>query len=205
MTVLAVDTSSRHRALCVVAGVDGTLLDHRRLPGGNLDRELPAALAALLLRDDLSAVACVVGPGSYTGLRVGIAAALGIAHARDLPLHGIDALEVVALAAPGELRDVIAFADAGRGARYVAAYRREGDGVVRTGAARRLDPGAGWAVSGRTVSFDAVPGALDVEAQGPAALAAAAAAALRQAPLSRAGLGPIYLSGDASHAGEPRV
>src|SRR5258707_791196 len=79
MSILAIDTSSRRRGLCVAAARDGALLDHRALTGRHLDRELPPALAALL-RDDLDAVACVMGPGSYTGLRVGIAAALGLAH-----------------------------------------------------------------------------------------------------------------------------
>src|SRR5260221_2888555 len=125
MTVLAVDTASRQRALCVLAAADGTLLDHRALAGRDLDRALPAALAALL-RDDVAAVACVMGPGSYTGLRVGIAAALGVAHARGLPRYAVAALGVVAPAAPVSAADVEAVAAAGRGALYVARYPRDG-------------------------------------------------------------------------------
>jgi len=205
VTVLAVDTSSRRRALCVVAADDGVLLDHRALTGRHLDRSLPPALSALL-RDDLTAVACVMGPGSYTGLRVGIAAALGLAHARDLPLHGIAALDVVALAAPPGAAVVAAVADAGRGALYVAGYARDGDRLIATTPPRRV-AAAEWAAKpgAVAVSLDGVPGAVDAAAEAPAALARAAAIALGQAPLRRAGLEPVYLAGDASQVPGPRV
>jgi len=205
VTVLAVDTSSRRRGLCVLAGDDGTLLDQRALTGRHLDRELPPALSALL-RDDLGAVACVLGPGSYTGLRVGIAAALGLAHARDLPLHGIGALEVVALAAPGSAAEVEAVADAGRGALHVGRYRREGDAVHCIAEPRRVD-GAAWspAPGATAVSLDGVDGAVDAAGRAAQALALAAAASLQRPPLPRAGLAPIYLHGDGSAPGQPRV
>lgn len=205
MSILAVDTASRRRALCVVAARDGTLLDHRALTGRHLDRELPPALAALL-RDDLAAVACVTGPGSYTGLRVGIAAALGVAHARDLRLHGIAALDVVALAAPPGTAIVDAVADAGRGALYVATYRRVGDALTASLPARRV-AATEWSTTpgAVAVSLDGVAGALDVSSDAPAALARGAAVALARAPLPRAGLEPVYLAGEASHGREPRV
>jgi tRNA threonylcarbamoyladenosine biosynthesis protein TsaB len=205
MTVLALDTSSRRRALGVLLTRDGDLLDHRTLAGGHLDRELPPALAALL-RDDLEALACVLGPGSYTGLRVGIAAALGVAHARDLPLHGVGALDAVALAAPGDSARVEAVADAGRGALYVAGYARDGAGLRRVAEPRRVEAGDWSAPDGAVaVSFDPVPGALDVSADAARALAAAAAQALVLAPLSRAGLEPIYLHGGGSQPRQRRV
>ena len=58
-------------------------------------------LGRFLARVD-GAVVVVTGPGTYTGVRAGMAAALGIAHARGLPLHGIGSLEVVASAATPE-------------------------------------------------------------------------------------------------------
>lgn len=51
-----------------------------------------------LLRSDLSAVSVSGGPGSYTGLRIGVATAKGICHALKIPLISIDTLEVLALA-----------------------------------------------------------------------------------------------------------
>ncbi|HXK95344.1 MAG TPA: tRNA (adenosine(37)-N6)-threonylcarbamoyltransferase complex dimerization subunit type 1 TsaB [bacterium] len=50
--------------------------------------------------DDLTALACVTGPGSYTGLRIGIATAQGLAFPRQLPCVGISSLTVLAWAAP---------------------------------------------------------------------------------------------------------
>jgi len=205
VSVLAIDTSSRRRGLCTVAAPDGTLLDHRALTGRHLDRELPPVLAALL-RDDLAAVACVIGPGSYTGLRVGIAAALGLAHARDLPLHGIAALDVVAQAAPPDALAVAAVADAGRGALYVARYRRDGETLTAEAPPRRVAAGDLTVAPGEVaVTFDGIQGLVDVAAEAPVALARAAAVALRRAPLPRAGLEPVYLAGDASQLREPRV
>jgi tRNA threonylcarbamoyladenosine biosynthesis protein TsaB len=205
MTVLALDTSSRRRALCVLAAPDGSLIDHRSLTGRDLDRELPPALSQLL-RDDLAAVACVIGPGSYTGLRVGIAAALGIAHARGLPLHGIAALDVVALAAPPAAPDVEAVADAGRGAVYVARYRRDGAVLRPTAAPQRVDA-AHWqpAAGAVAVTLDGLSGAVDAGEQAPGALARAAANALATPALSPAGLEPVYLSGHPAQAPGGRV
>ena len=230
MTVLAIDTASRRRALCVVAGAQGEVVAAQPLPGRDLDRQLLPALAALL-SDDVSAVACVLGPGSYTGLRVGIAAALGVAHARDLPLHGIDALDAVARTAPLDATDIEAVADAGRGALYVARYRREGNRFHLVEPARRVEAGEWQAVDlsadasgagssplrhsrlerGRTpalplaVSLDGIPGTLDGSPRAAEALAAAAAAALAQPPLPRTGLEPVYLTGSGSVPARPRV
>lgn len=207
MSILAVDTASRRRGLCVVADATGALLRHRALSGRDLDVELPPALAALF-GEDVSAVACVTGPGSYTGLRVGIAAAVGIAHARGLQLHGIGALDVVALAAPLGATVIETVADAGRGALYVALLRRDvPSGELQSIEAAHRVEAAGWSPSSDAVavSFDAVPGTLDAAELAPSALAAAAARALRSSPLPRAGLEPVYLAGDAGHARRPRV
>jgi len=203
--VLAIDTASRQRALCLLAAGDGRLLDHRALTGHDLDRSLPPALAQLL-RDDLAAVACVMGPGSFTGLRVGIAAALGVAHARGLPLYGIPALDVVARAAPVVAGDVEAVADAGRGALYVAGYRRDGAMLRLVVAPHRIDAAEWRPAAGATaVSLDGIPGALDAAAAAPAALARAAATALAGEPLALAGLEPVYLSGRPAQPPERRV
>ncbi|HZS15404.1 MAG TPA: tRNA (adenosine(37)-N6)-threonylcarbamoyltransferase complex dimerization subunit type 1 TsaB [Candidatus Dormibacteraeota bacterium] len=204
--ILAIDTSSRRRALCVLAAADGGLLAARRLEGRHLDRTLPAALGALLGESAPTAVAVVLGPGSYTGLRVGIAAALGLAHARDLPLHGIAALDAVARAAPPQAALVEAVADAGRGALYAARYQRDGGGLRRTDGPRRVDPGAWRPAPGHVaVTLDALDGALPCDDRAAAALAEAAAAAASEAPLPRAGLEPVYLGGDASAPSGPRV
>ena len=64
---------------------------------------LPRLLGRMLAAVD-TAVVVVTGPGTYTGVRAGMAAALGVAHARNLPLHGVGSLEVVAEWRPGSGR-----------------------------------------------------------------------------------------------------
>lgn len=80
-----------------------------------------ALLAAGLTYKDLSAVACTVGPGSFTGLRVGLSSARAIALAAGIPALGYTTLEVLAYEAarlqstPGP---VLAILNAGKGEQY---------------------------------------------------------------------------------------
>ncbi|MBV8282923.1 MAG: tRNA (adenosine(37)-N6)-threonylcarbamoyltransferase complex dimerization subunit type 1 TsaB [Candidatus Eremiobacteraeota bacterium] len=118
MSVLAIDTASRRRVVCVSASRDGELLDAAEGSGDAMASVLPPALARLC-DSELSAVVVVRGPGSYTGLRAGIAAAVGVAVARSLPLFGIGSLDVVFAGSPSGL----AVRDAGRGWVYAAPTR----------------------------------------------------------------------------------
>ena len=134
MTVLAIDTSSRRRIVCVLADPTGVLLRGIVEEDVDIDRALPPALHSLLA-DDVTEVAVVTGPGSYTGVRTGMAAALGLAHARDLPLYGVTSLVPVWLAARalGAERGW-ALADAGRGAAYTMPFSRGLRTVTAVGA-----------------------------------------------------------------------
>lgn len=72
---------------------------------------------------DLSAVACTVGPGSFTGLRVGLSSARAIGLAANLPVLGYTTLEVLAYASklhtPGsKLKKTLAIINAGKGEYY---------------------------------------------------------------------------------------
>jgi tRNA threonylcarbamoyladenosine biosynthesis protein TsaB len=69
---------------------------------------------------DLDAIAVGIGPGTFTGLRIGIATARGIAHARGLPLHPV--LSLAALAAGIESEVALPLIDARRGEVFGAAY-----------------------------------------------------------------------------------
>jgi len=78
----------------------------------------------------LDGIVVGTGPGSYTGLRVGIATALGLARANDAPLRGVPSFEALALAelVPGQVGSIALDARAGRF--YFARYRRTEEDVT---------------------------------------------------------------------------
>jgi tRNA threonylcarbamoyladenosine biosynthesis protein TsaB len=77
---------------------------------------------------DLNAVAVSIGPGSYTGLRVGLAAAKGFCYALNLPLITINSLKIIAFAVKSEAIDIICpLIDARRMEVFTAMYDKELD------------------------------------------------------------------------------
>lgn len=76
-----------------------------------------------LARKRLSAVAVTKGPGSFTGLRIGLSVAKGLALAQNLPLTAIPTLDVVASAQGRDRRRLAAVLRAGRGRIAIAFYR----------------------------------------------------------------------------------
>ena len=180
MTVLAIDTSSRSRVVCVLATADGELLESEVIRDRPVAASLPPVLARMVASAN-RAVVVVIGPGTYTGVRAGMAAALGVAHARGLPLHGVGSLEVVASGDPDAATGDWVVSDAGRGALYVA---HEGD----AGNPARI-PQAGFDTGGaRVVSTDGVAIAGVILVDPARALARAVPLALSRPALERAGL-----------------
>jgi tRNA threonylcarbamoyl adenosine modification protein YeaZ len=127
---LAIDTSGVDHALVV--------LDGRRLLAADdwirvrTDPPVLARLDAIVKRagarpDELEAVVAARGPGSFTGLRVGLSLAAGLAYARHIPLYVADSLPILARRATGDPATV-ALRDAGR--REVYAWR-EGEPACR--------------------------------------------------------------------------
>jgi tRNA threonylcarbamoyladenosine biosynthesis protein TsaB len=132
--LLALDTST---ALAGVALYDGTLRAEAtwRVGREHSTQVLPEAERLLgqqgLAPADLRAVAVAVGPGSYTGVRVGIALAKGLAVALRLPLLGVCTLDVLAAPWRASGRPVRPALDAGRRRYATALYDWEGDSLVR--------------------------------------------------------------------------
>lgn len=130
MNVLGIDTSSAATAVCVERG-DGRAFELRpgpgdlRQPPGHTAELMPAihALmgAAELAFGDLDLIAVGTGPGGFTGLRIGIATASGLALASDLPVRPVSSLAALAAGAGAEL--VMPVADARRGELFVALYQ----------------------------------------------------------------------------------
>ncbi|HVH66119.1 MAG TPA: tRNA (adenosine(37)-N6)-threonylcarbamoyltransferase complex dimerization subunit type 1 TsaB [Candidatus Acidoferrum sp.] len=146
---VAIDTSGVDQALVVLDG--RKLLAAEDWVRHRDDPPVLARLDALVRRvggrpDDLEGVAVARGPGSFTGLRIGLAVAAGLAYARHIPLHLLDSLPLLARRATGEPASV-AIRDAGRG--EVFAWR-QGEPARRMPAAEL----AGWLPSGARVMVD---------------------------------------------------
>ncbi len=132
MRVIAVDTSTELGSVACL--VDGGLRAAaaarvRARHGETVFTLLEQVLGhADVAKAELELVACGVGPGSFTGTRVGVAAAKGIALALDVPLVGVSSLRAMARAAPGTwLAPVV---DANRGEVFVAVYERGPRGLI---------------------------------------------------------------------------
>jgi tRNA threonylcarbamoyladenosine biosynthesis protein TsaB len=92
-------------------------------------RDLASAVAGLLSARDwqarhLTAVIVGIGPGSFTGLRVGLASAKALAYAIGSPLYGLPTFEGIVRQLPAEAMKAVALADALQGQVYVEEFAR---------------------------------------------------------------------------------
>ena len=219
MLVLGLDTSSPAvSAALVEVDEDGctTRAEHVVVDGRRHGELLASGVRTVLGGAPptvLDAVVVGVGPGPFTGLRVGLVTAAALSDALDVPAYGVCSLD--GLVAPGG-QDVVVVTDARRRevywARYAAGERVEGPEVARPDALaahlRTLSPaqrlvGAGAVLhrevlaGGDAVSGDGEHGPLHVSV--PVLVAAAAARVLARAPSDP--LTPLYLR--RPDAGEP--
>jgi tRNA threonylcarbamoyladenosine biosynthesis protein TsaB len=133
VNILGLDTATAATAVCVLRSDDDRAFEVRPAPADLFARpahavELMPAVALVLEQaalgfDALDAVAVGVGPGAFTGLRIGIATARAIASARALPVLPVSSLS--ALASGGEADLILAVLDARRGEVFTALRRAE--------------------------------------------------------------------------------
>jgi tRNA threonylcarbamoyladenosine biosynthesis protein TsaB len=133
----------------VALAVGGELLGERSLDEGRRHaRDLAPAVADLLAAAgwrprDLHGVIVSRGPGSYTGLRVGVMSAKALAYATGCALLGVDTFRAVALQAPAEAGRLDVLADAQQNRVYAQPFVRDGSGW-RELAALAVRPFAEW-------------------------------------------------------------
>ncbi len=141
MRVLALDTTTPRGSLAI-AVEEGVLAEARVRTGNGHSRWVLGAADALLrglgiAPGDLDGFAVTVGPGSFTGLRVGISSIQGLAIAAGKPCVGLSALDLLALsaaAAGSGASRIVALMDAFRGETYAGVY----DGAGRATAPARV-------------------------------------------------------------------
>jgi len=136
MVLLGVDTSGKNGSIALARVPDPTpgsasrvsleILEVIPLAGGTFSAQLIPQIAALLLKhgfrkQDIGAFAVASGPGSFTGLRVGLAAIKALAEILRKPIAAVSLLEAVARSTKSSGR-VLATLDAGRGEIYVGDY-----------------------------------------------------------------------------------
>ncbi len=125
--LLAIDTSSAYASVALFDGTAVVAEETWQARRRHDDHLFPAIERVLALGGsrvpDVTRVAVATGPGSFTGLRVGIAAAQGIARASDLALVGVPTCDAVAHPFASSGRRVCVLIDAGRGEHYAAMYR----------------------------------------------------------------------------------
>ncbi len=138
MLLLATDTSGRHGSIALARTEEGSqtvaeieirgmeILQVVALSGGTFSAQLVPQVAATLAKhgfskNDIGGFAVASGPGSFTGLRVGLAAIKGLAEILRKPIATVSTLEAVAHSAGCEGK-ITAVLDAGRGEVYAGEY-----------------------------------------------------------------------------------
>lgn len=213
MKLFALDTATE--ACSVALWLDGETVERFEVAGRDHTQRLPAMAKALMAEaglrwSQLDGLVCGTGPGSFAGVRIGVAYTQGLALAHGQPVVGVSSLAMLAEGAGGSGR-VLAAIDARMDEVYFAAFGRGVDGVLqvesearvcRPDAVPRL-PGAAVAVGtgwGRydTVLREATGAQLSrVDGEALPHATAALALALPEFRAGRAGdaatLAPIYL------------
>ena len=130
--LLAIDTSTNHISLALHDGFQLRVEYNWEAPRRHTVDLVPRTVAALAQLEmgakHISGVAVARGPGSFTGLRAGLAVAKGLVMARGLPLVGIPTLDILAAAQWPDERPLFAILQAGRGRICVVPYRWSEEG-----------------------------------------------------------------------------
>jgi tRNA threonylcarbamoyladenosine biosynthesis protein TsaB len=142
--ILALDTTTRAGSVALSRG-DTVLYEHAGDPSRTHAQRLPGDLIAACHSagttiGEVELFAVAAGPGSFTGLRIGIATIQGLAMARSRKVVPVSTLEAVALSAPEEETRIAAWIDAQRGEVFAQVFARSADRIAAVGEAISAPP-----------------------------------------------------------------
>lgn len=175
LRILALETSTLDASVAALEGdclLGQTLLDRQRRTAQIFAPAIEQQLQSVGWRpQDVQLVAVTQGPGSFTGLRVGVTAAKTLAYAVGAAVFAVNTLEVIARQAPDRVPRICAVLDAQRQQLFAADFQREGDHLAEVSGTRIVDIdqwlaglAPGMAVSGPGLARlqDRLPGAVTV-------------------------------------------
>ena len=137
MNIFAIDTTTKF--LCLGIYDDGKIYEYNLEVGKKLSALISVAIQRVLeslkwKAGDIDYFACGVGPGSFTGMRVGVATIKGLSLATQKPVIGVPTLDIIAGNAPETDKPIVTAVDAKRNLMYCSVYKKS------QGCIKRLKP-----------------------------------------------------------------
>ncbi|MGD9792741.1 MAG: tRNA (adenosine(37)-N6)-threonylcarbamoyltransferase complex dimerization subunit type 1 TsaB [Acidimicrobiia bacterium] len=135
MLILGIESATQQVG-CAIGGHEGVIAHFESSKGRRHAETLVPAIdfvrrQACIDLSEISVVAVDIGPGLFTGMRVGIATAKAFAHALRVPMIGISSLDLLAFPVRHTSRVIVTAIDARRGELFFAFYRQVPGGVQR--------------------------------------------------------------------------
>lgn len=135
MNILTIDTSSPWDSFTLYAEGEGELLNKKFPPSDfrseALIKEIEMGIKSLSFdMKDIDIIGVCIGPGSYTGTRIGVAAGMGIAQGLGIPLCGVNVLEILAYSQKNQEKTIFSFMESKNSEIYYGEYRFIKDKMV---------------------------------------------------------------------------
>ncbi|MBN1283509.1 MAG: tRNA (adenosine(37)-N6)-threonylcarbamoyltransferase complex dimerization subunit type 1 TsaB [Proteobacteria bacterium] len=135
MKILSIDTTVVAGSIALSDGERLVASEQQAVPGTHSERLIGSVDRMLELagwrKGDPEAIAVAIGPGSFTGLRIGLAAAKGMALSLGIPIVGVSSLKSLALNGAGFAGAVVPLIDAKRGELFAQPWEVESGGTMR--------------------------------------------------------------------------
>jgi tRNA threonylcarbamoyladenosine biosynthesis protein TsaB len=148
MKILAIDTATQHCSVAVcqdLALIAETILFRQQTHSKHLFEMIQQTISISGVKlDEIDAFAVTRGPGSFTGLRIGLSCAKGLAYALNKPIISVSSLEILATQALDSIHDepilICPLLDARKKEVYFAAFRHLNNNLIKTSPEMVLPP-----------------------------------------------------------------